>query len=675
MERRAFAGVVGAIALWAAHGCGGGGATGTGGSATTTPTTTTGQGGGQGGHGGSTVNPGLPEPICHAGGSKWADGAPAFEEATSAFGLDGVLGTRISAVDFDGDGWADLVVRLGGQAPDDFKPGGKRTTWLLRNTHDGKFEDVTQKSGIRQNRTETDPDIGRPGDVFAFGDVDNDGDLDVITGRTNDTNNPTKETTELLLNNGDGTYSLGPSTNPFRKSSDSVAGLTFVDFDRDGNLDLWVTQNSINNLPQQDRLYKGDGAGNFVDVTKDHGLITKGWNAVSIADLDKGLANSNAWSSNACDLNNDGNPELLSASYGRAPNHLWLAGGPDTAFGYTNRSVESGYAFDKNQDWSDNESARCWCKLHPTDTGCAGVPLPMYIACTKDADAFRWDNTYDQQPFRLGGNSGATMCADIDNDGHLDLLTGEIAHWDVGGSSDKSELLINTKDKDVVFDRPGNDVTGLTRTHINGWNEGIMSGSVFDFDNDGWADVYLGNSDYPGNHGLLFHQDKAAHFEPVPLALGIDHHRSHGSAVADFDHDGDLDIVVGHSRARCNQDPNDDSECYPTMQVRLFKNVIGDKGNFIMVRLVGGPGTNRAAIGARVTVTAGSVTQMRDVEGGHGHYGAQDDLGLLFGLGDACEADVTIRWPNAELTVEKTHLPAGYRFVIEQGKAPQVDMR
>jgi hypothetical protein len=101
--------------------------------------------------------------------------------------------------------------------------------------------------------------------------------------------------------------------------------------------------------------------------------------------------------------------------------------------------------------------------------------------------------------------------------------------------------------------------------------------------------------------------------------------------------------------------------------------VIGSKGNFLQVRLVGGAGTNRAAIGARVTVKTAKATQMKDVEGGHGHYGTQDSLSLLFGLGDACEADVTIRWPNADLTTETVHLPAGYRFTIEQGKQPVVE--
>jgi len=257
----------------------------------------------------------------------------------------------------------------------------------------------------------------------------------------------------------------------------------------------------------------------------------------------------------------------------------------------------------------------------------------------------------------------------------MDLITSEIMHWDVGQSSDRGELMLNTGSPDVKFTRPGNATTGLARTYpTTFFNEGIMTGSVFDFDNDGWPDIYFGNSDYPYNHGLLFHQDSPGHFEAVSISDGIDHHRSHGSVVADFDHDGDLDIVVGHSFARCHQDPQDDSECYATQQIRFFENVIGQDGNFIQLTLTGGPNTNRAAIGARVTVIAGGVTQMQDVGGGHGHYGQQDDLTLHFGLGAACDADVSIRWPDAALTTQTFHVPAGYRFTVTQGEGPRAVM-
>ncbi len=608
------------------------------------------------------------------GGSHWAPGTQAFQDSTSKWGLDaiGALGVRISAVDFDNDGWPDLAVRLGGIVADDFTPGGKRTTWLLRNTHDGHFEDVTVTSRIRALRS-GDTTKGRPGEVWAFGDFDNDGDLDVFTGLASDAKNPPGSTSELLLNNGDGTFALGPDNSPVRlPNGDVPAGATFVDFDRDGLLDLWVVQNTFGGQPRQDHLYKGDGTGGFTDVTTSVGLKTLPW-STSVDNLNKALGHSNAWSANACDLNDDGNPELLAASYGRAPNHLWQSTGPDGGFQFVNRSIASGYSFDENQDWHDNESARCWCKLHPTDMGCAGIPAPMYIACATDADAFRWDNTSDQNAFRLGGNSGATMCADVDNDGHLDLVTSEIVHWDVGGSSDPSELLVNQGLPDVTFKRPGNAVTGLARTHSSPvYDEGIITGSVFDFDNDGWDDIYFGNTDYPGAHGLLFHQDSPGHFEAVPLAQGIDHHRSHGSVVADFDHDGDLDIVVGHSFARCHSDPKDDSECYATQQVRFFENVIGDQGNFIQLALTGGPEANRAAIGARVTVKAGAITMMQEVGGGHGHYGAQDDLTLHFGLAEACEAEVTIRWPDQALTTQTFKVPAGYKFTVTEGEDPKV---
>jgi hypothetical protein len=669
---------LGSLVTLGAVSCGGGDTptsttTGAGGGSTTSTSTgtTTGAGGGGGAGGGESNNP-LPPAICHMGGTKWKAGTKAFKDSTAAWKLDtiGVLGTRISAIDFDNDGWPDIVVRKGGITPDNWGDPAGRQTWLLRNKHDGTFEDVTIASGYRKNRTVMDANLGRPGEVVAFGDVDNDGDLDSYTGLSNDKAKPQTETSELMINNGNGTFELGPAASAIRQKPpiyDVPAGASFIDFDRDGLLDLWVTQNSASNVPQQDRLYKGDGKGGFVDVTVAQGLKTKAWSysASGIDALNKGLGHSNAWSAAACDLNNDGNAELLAASYGRAPNHLWQSKGSSGAFGFLNQSVASGYAFDDNQDWSDNESARCWCKLHPSDVDCAGVPAPQYISCKVDADAFRWDHQYDRNPFRLGGNSGTTVCADLNNDGKIDLVTSEIAHWDVGGSSDKAEILINSGEADVHFTRPGIKESGLSRDHVNGWNEGIMTSAAFDFDNDGWLDVYLGNSDYPGNFGLLYHQVSPGHFEAVPIADGIDQHRSHGIAVADFDRDGDLDVVVGHSFARC------DAECYPTQQVRLFENVMGQQGNAVELTLTGGPLTNRSAIGARVTLTtADGVTQTREIEGGHGHYGMQDDLTVHFGMGEACEGKVTVRWPDATLTTQKFNVVSGYRFTVKQGEDP-----
>jgi enediyne biosynthesis protein E4 len=615
----------------------------------------------------------LPAPKCNAG-YKWAAGTVAFKEASEAWGLTtlSATGVRINAVDYDGDGWTDLIVRTTGSALNDYSDPTKRTQWVLRNNGKLGFEDVTQACGMRKTRTEADPTKDRGGEVVSFGDVDNDGDLDAYTGLAYDTTK-SMETSELMLNKGDGTFELGPDgalRGLALPANDAPAAGSFVDFDRDGNLDIWIPQTAVGDEPQQNRLYKGDGKGGFVDVTIERGLETTDWS--SIADLNQALAHTHSWSGVVCDLNNDGNPELLAASYGRAPNHLWQNTGPGGGFTFTNRSIASGYSFDDRQDWTDNENARCYCACYPTAEDCAGVPAPKNIACDTANPAatvkgLRWNHSTDREIFRLGGNSGATMCTDVDNDGWPDLVTSEIVHWDVGSTSDPAELLLNTKETDVRFTRPGGEATGLKRTHAAFFDEGIMTGSVFDFDNDGWADVFFGDSDYPNTRALLYQQDSPGHFVKLTSTEGVNHKRSHGVVVADFDHDGDLDVVVGHSLARC-----DPGACYPTAQIRYFENVVGQGGNFVQIALKGGAGTNRAAIGARVTLKAGGVTQTRDVEGGHGHFGAQDDLTLHFGLGAACDAEVTVRWPDAALTTETFKLVAGYRFSIEQGGKPKV---
>lgn len=580
------------------------------------------------------------EPICVEGTAPWSAGQDLFENRSEDWGLadSGFTGTLLTAVDFDGDGWTDLAVRDHG--------GG---AWLLRNTGEGAFEDVTEASGIRASRESEEP---RPGQVWAWADVDNDGDLDVYTGLPDD--GSSDETSELLKNNGDGTFSLFKAGELRVSRNDSPTGASFTDIDRDGHVDLWVPQSySLGSV--QDRLYRNDGDAKYTDVTFEWGLDTDGWSPIAAAD---GSSHTVAWSALACDLTDDGNPELLSSSYGRAPNHLWKHLGSS----FENHSVASGYAYDARTDWTDNESARCYCKYNQQLSECQGVPSPKYIACSSAGDAFRWNHTYDRELGRLGGNSGGTVCRDVDGDGAMDLLTTEIVHWDVGTSSDPAELLFN--DGAAVFERPGNEATGLTREHDRiDWNDGDISASFIDIDNDGLPDVYIGSTDYPGARGLLWHNLGDRRFEAVPPEDGIDHFRSHGSVVADFDHDGDLDIVVGHSGSRC------DDDCYEDRSIRLFENQ-SPPGNYLQLTLQGTT-ANRSAIGARVEVEADGVLQVQEVDGGHGHYGNQDDLTLHFGLGSACTAQVTVRWPDAELTEQSFEVGGGYAYTLEQGQSPR----
>ena len=608
---------------------------------------------------------------CIDGATPWDGTHSVFRDASSDAGLVdlGVEGIRVSSADVTGNGAPDLLVRRPLAGADDFSEDGDRQSWLLANDGSGVFTDITEESGLMQRRYDDDPQLGRPAEVIAFADIDNSGALDAVTLTSNFEADANPEGAEVLFNDGDGNFELAPTSDGLHAAGEVVArgGVAFMDVDRDGFVDLWIGSGAPPGMnPQQDLLFLGDGSGQFVDATDDRGLSAESWGDWDV--LNEARGHTNAWSVAACDLDANGYPELLSASYGRAPNHLWSAQ-PGEMTTFENHSIDSGYAFDHRDDWTDNESARCYCEHNRSAPDCADVPSPQYIQCDSAADAFRWNHHSDREPFRLGGNSGTTVCADLNNNGKLDLLTTEIVHWDVGSSSDPSEILYNTGDSPPRFERPGNDATGLTRSRDGiVWDDGDITAAAFDFDNDGRLDILIASTDYPGTRAHLYHQQQDGTFERVPVDLGIDLTSAHGVSVGDFNQNGALDVAIGHSRARCDAGDH----CLDDSHVRLFENEIGADNNWLQLELEGAAGTNRAAIGARIEVITDDLTRASEVDGGHGHYGMQHGLVQHFGLGDNCDAKVIIRWPDAEGTEEVYRLSAGHRYQIRQGEPPAV---
>ena len=510
---------------------------------------------------------------------------------------------------------------------------------------------------------------GRLASLITFGDVNDDGAPDAFvdqqdyppTGVT-----PIRDGPDIVLNDGTGHFALTADPQIVGPSRPLVVGSFFFDQNLDGNLDVaigywWVQPPFTMPFGQHPQVFRGDGAGGFTEVTHDIGMNLL-YTTASIA------AGTNArplFGITMCDVNGDGRMDIVGSAYGRMFNELFVSDGDM----FTEDARARGVASDPREDYSDDESYRCYCLSHTADAYCMGALPPTSRAiCTGfgRTDGRGWTPGVSDQPYNLGGNTFSYVCEDFDNDGDFDLYESNIKHPDVGSASDPSELLVN--DGTGHFTRPGRDTMGLTPpVDLRRIDEGGQQTAAWDFDDDGHMDVLLAGSPYPMNRGWLFHQQATGtlQFEYVGDDSGFHHACPSGMALADFDHDGDEDVIVGTYGC------NDEYPMEAPQPTRFYENVSTD-ANWLSIRLVGQGGAGHAstsALGARVRVTAGGVTQSRLVFGSWGQGAMSREQVAFFGLGDRCDVEtVEVRWPNADLTVQTfTGVLANQRVELREG--------
>ena len=290
-----------------------------------------------------------------------------FTDVTDDWGLTDVRGNTMSAADYDGDGQVDLFVSATAQHTTNEWGSTGQVDFLLHNTGDG-FEDVTETSGIASR---PDGANDRAFKTLLWGDVDNDGDLDAFTGIVHDRNSSDTflgDVHRILLNQGDGTFVPAPESD---LSFDSdMAGASFVDVDQDGNLDLFIVNwyeryGALDG--EKDWLLLGNGDGTFDDKTEARGMAMHSGGQQNISD---GTADRPSFGATACDVDDDGDADLLTSVYGRQWNMQWRNDGGD----FSEIGRETGFAGDENEAYGDNGFYLCYCDVY----GCDDAPPPSW---------------------------------------------------------------------------------------------------------------------------------------------------------------------------------------------------------------------------------------------------------------------------------------------------------
>ncbi|MCU0724755.1 MAG: CRTAC1 family protein [Planctomycetes bacterium] len=485
-----------------------------------------------------------------------------------------------------------------------------------------------------------------------FADVDNDGDADALLGVHSwwERLDPARGwvtvpecdpgiRSSVWLNDGLGQFARGPESGYTAKGSFAAAmALAVVDHDLDGNLDLYegAEYRQYGQLYGcgVDRLFRGDGKGGFADVTEKAGLLT-------IPEPGGPRSSRPSYGVTSCDFDNDGWPDLLQLAYGRQWNYLWRNRGDGT---FEEVGIATGFAGDE-------------------------------ITHGRYPD---WVGRPPEEPYRSNGNTFDCAVGDYDNDGDLDLFLGEICHAWAGESSDPPSILENLGPKEGFRFRrhPVQKILPPRefREPPQNTNYGDLRAAWLDVDLDGRLDLLIASGDYPdGQYLRLYRQRENGTFEEATKAAGFDWEGCGSISVGDFDRDGDPDILAGRSFMRLSKAHRDKYMGGVTVnEPALFRNDIGNRsGNHWLTVRLAGKTANRSGIGARIAVTAGGVTQIRELRCGSGLGNHQDPPEACFGLGkEAKVTKLSVRWPDAKRSEQTfTDLPTDRHVTVEQGKA------
>jgi hypothetical protein len=493
-----------------------------------------------------------------------------------------------------------------------------------------QFVDVTASAGIGFVHSIGDNELSNivesSGAGCVFFDYDNDGDLDIylVNGRYLETVSSArgrhlagKLKNSLYRNNGDATF-----TDVTEKAGVGDAGFGMAavaaDYDNDGDRDLFVTNYG------RDSLYLNNGDGTFTDVTAKAGVGSELWSlGASFFDFDRdGLL----------DLYVGGylvfDPEYRNFYAAEAfPGPLSYQGQKDILY----RNKGDGTFEDVTRAAGVYSTRGRAMGLSACDIDDDGDE-DLYVANDGMENYLyrnRGNGTFEEIALRTGtafGQNGEATSAmgpefgDYDGDGLIDLLVPDMGYG----------CLYRNTGKGLFEEKSAEMGIAAVLGQYTSW-----SGNFLDYDHDGVLDVFIVNGDahhLEPEEDTLFRGESGRPFVDVSAASGPAFKLKavgRGSAAGDFDDDGDLDLLVLNLNG----------------PARLYRNDGSNRGNWIMVRTVGTAG-NRDGIGARIRVTSGGTTQVRDIRSSSG-YLSQSDPRAHFGVGKSKKVDrIEVRWPS-----------------------------